>query len=157
MCWWRDDLWFLTFPFNIYTHPVDQVEIYIIKLKFLETCSESFFHVVLIVVPQLSCDPKIFSFDACGETLLKSFTNCFLVSIQTCRVDVTVAILEDSIFDLLFAIVKQESSKTKNWDFCSIIKSECWTFYWGYCLFAGCSGFLLSLGDSLLCANSCFL
>ena len=131
---WSQDLNRLGIPVNIRAHPVDQVKIDIVKLELFETCSESFLWITLVIVPQFGCDPEILSLDSCCETFLESLPNCGFITIKSCSVNVTVAVLQDSVLDLLFAVIVQESSKPQDRDFCSVVQSECWTFNWGYLL-----------------------
>ena len=107
---WSQDLNRLGIPVNIWAHPVDQVKIYIVKLELFETCFEGFLWITLVIVPQFGCDPEIFSLDSCCETFLESLSNCGFITIKSCCVDVTVAVLQDGILDLLFTVIMQESS-----------------------------------------------
>jgi len=76
---------------------VNQVEVDVLKLKLLKGCTEGTLNIVFMRLPQLSGNKDFFALDSRSPHLLKGFTDDIFVAIDSGGVDVSVAMLEDSI------------------------------------------------------------
>ena len=93
------------FPDELWTHPVHQVEIYIVELQLGEGTAKSTLYVFSFILPQLSSDKNFLTLNLAGcENLLQRFTNGTLILIDRSSVNVTVTLVEDCIYHYDLAV-----------------------------------------------------
>jgi len=105
------------FPVNRWTHPMNEVQVNVVKLQLGKTSLQSSLDIVLVGVPQLGGDEKFLSLDSSLESFLKSSANLFLIPIDHSGVDVTISSIDNGLVDDFLDIVisgGEESTKTNN-------------------------------------------
>ena len=108
-------------PVDLRDHPMNEVEIYVVKLQLLKLLSKFTLNSAFlsITMPELSGDEEFFSLDASFEAFLERYSNLIFVLVDLSSVDVSVAMLKDGClddFDDVVSFVSSEGSETKLWD-----------------------------------------
>ncbi len=71
------------FPNKLGSHPVKEIKVNIVKLKFLKRSTESTLDIFTLILPKLSGDKDIFSLNlASGDGLLNTLTYSFFVVVN---------------------------------------------------------------------------
>ena len=97
----------LDVPVGLGSHPVEQVEVDVVKLELLEGESQGAFDIFAVFLPQLGGDEEILTLNAFLEAVLEGFTDGFFVAIDGGGVDMPVAVVEDGrldYWDQIFAV-----------------------------------------------------
>ena len=101
---------------------MDHINIYIFKLQLAERLPTSPLDIVVVRVPELSVDEKLFARHSSCNALLKGFTNFFLVLVDLSSIDVTISMLQDGrLYCLNRYLSVSECSEADDWNRSAII------------------------------------
>jgi hypothetical protein len=93
--WYVQDLSVL----NLRDHPMNKVQVNVLKLQLLEAAADCRLHIVLLLLMDFCGDPQLLTLDPLCQAFLDCPTNCFLILIETGGVNVSVAMLQDGYLD----------------------------------------------------------
>lgn len=116
----------LDVPVGLGSHPVEQVQVDVVKLQLLEGKPQGAFDFFTVFLPQLGGDEEVFTLDAFFEAVLEGFTDGFFVAVDSGGVDVPVAVVEDrglDDWDQIFA-VSLESAEANLGHFKAVTESD---------------------------------
>jgi len=111
---WRVCDEFLGVVAELWDHPVDQVEVDVLKLEVFQRSAEGTLDIIFICLVQLGSDEDFFSLNSSSPNFLEGFTDGCFVVVNCCGVDVAVAMLENAIPGNFVAVTfcALESAKT---------------------------------------------
>mmetsp|Transcript_31942 Transcript_31942/g.42297 ORF Transcript_31942/g.42297 Transcript_31942/m.42297 type:complete len:330 (+) Transcript_31942:145-1134(+) len=119
------DLPVLALPVDAGAHPVNEVEVNVLKLELAEGGTAGLLHVLVVRVPQLRRDVELLAGHTSSHHLLEGLSDQLLVAVDHRSVDVAVAVLKNGPLDHLFGVVgHQEGTEADNGDLGTVVEGE---------------------------------
>ena len=113
-------------PHQLGGHPVDQVQVDVVKLQLLQAPAECALDVLALILPEFGGDKHFLSLDTGLEGLLESLTDGLLILIDAGGVDVTVAVGDNGLIDDLNGVTfgREEGAQTDLGELAAIVEGH---------------------------------
>ena len=121
MVWWRKNL--PSLPVDCRLHPMYEVQVYVIELQALQTRPTRRLHIILFILVKLSSDKHILAIDSRFEAYFKGFTYLFFITVAHSCIQVSVAVLDDSLREEFRSAFNETSTKADCWNLMATVQS----------------------------------